>query len=545
MNKVGEYLQEHLIGEVVDSQDALKFFATDMSIFVVQPSLVVYPRNENDVRKTARFTWQLAERGRVMPVTARGAGTDTSGGAIGKGVVMVFPAHLHHVLDVNSRSGEIVAEPGANFAKIQQALEHVGKFIPVEPASSEYSTIGGAVANNASGENGFKYGSLRNYVKSVRVVLANGEVIDTGRVSKRDLSKKLGLSTFEGEIYRSLDSLIEENQTLIQKMSLNVSKNNAGYPLNLVKNKDGSFDLTPLFVGSQGTLGIITEVALSSESYSDSTVIEAGFFGSVDSALKAVTEVCNLSESPASLEMVDGNLLNQVAKVNPNLLKGAFGRSTPAIVLLAEFDDLNERTRKKSAHKVHKIFEKLATETKSAIEPDDREALSRIRRSQSVYSAHNVANSRPLPIIDDGVVPISNLKQLIDGVYKIFHDNHIAPALWGHIGDGHLHMQPLLDLEQVGDRQRTFKIMREYYDLVLSLDGTTTGELNDGRLRGSWLPKVYGDDVYQLLAKVKKIFDPYGTLNPGVKIGVELDDIRPLVRSSYSLEHLYNHTPRS
>ncbi|MGH7239709.1 MAG: FAD-binding oxidoreductase, partial [Candidatus Saccharimonadales bacterium] len=271
MNKVGQYLQEHLIGEVVDSAEAIEFFSTDMSIFRVKPGLIVYPRNENDVRKTARFSWQLAERGRIVPITARGAGTDLSGAAIGDGVVMVLPAHLHHILDIDNRSGVIVAEPGANFAKVQQALEHAGRFLPPAPASAEYSTIGGAVMNNAGGEASFKYGNMRNFVRLVRLVLANGEVIDTGRVSKRELNKKLGLSTFEGEIYRALDTLIEENQELIKKLELKVSKNNAGYALNEVKRKDGSFDLTPLMVGSQGTLGIISEVTIDSETYSSDT----------------------------------------------------------------------------------------------------------------------------------------------------------------------------------------------------------------------------------------------------------------------------------
>src|SRR5688572_19305368 len=205
MSKVAHYLQEHLIGEVMTSADARRYFSTDSSILTLTPAVVVYPRNENDVRKIARFTWQLAERGRVIPMTARGAGTDQGGAALGSGIMIAFPAHMHRILELDDKSGVVVLEPGTNYGKLQQTLHTHDRFLPQFPASIEYSTIGGAVANNASGEKSVKYGSTRDYVKSLRVVLANGEVIETGRLSKREVSKKLGLATFEGEIYRAVD----------------------------------------------------------------------------------------------------------------------------------------------------------------------------------------------------------------------------------------------------------------------------------------------------------------------------------------------------
>ena len=107
MSKVAHYLQEHLVGEVMTSEDARKYFATDASIFTLPPAIIVYPRNENDVRKTARFTWQLAERGRVIPMTARGLGTDQSGAALGSGIMMVFPAHMNRILEFDGKSGQV------------------------------------------------------------------------------------------------------------------------------------------------------------------------------------------------------------------------------------------------------------------------------------------------------------------------------------------------------------------------------------------------------------------------------------------------------
>ncbi|MDB5164039.1 MAG: hypothetical protein JWS12_657, partial [Candidatus Saccharibacteria bacterium] len=115
MSKVAHYLQEHLLGEVLGTADARRFFSTDGSVFSVTPSLIVYPQNENDVRKTARFTWQLAERGRIIPMTARGHGTDQGGAAVGSGLILVFPAHMHRILELDGKSGQVIVEPGINY----------------------------------------------------------------------------------------------------------------------------------------------------------------------------------------------------------------------------------------------------------------------------------------------------------------------------------------------------------------------------------------------------------------------------------------------
>jgi len=179
-DKISHYLQQHLVGEVMTSKDALDYFSTDGSVFTIRPKVIVYPRNTNDVRKVARFTWQLAERGHIIPTTARGKGTDWSGAAIGEGVILVFPAHMNKILELDK--DHVVVQPGAIYAKVEQSLHTHYRFLPPYPASLEYSTIGGAVANNSAGEKSFKYSDTRKYTKSLNVVLANGELIEIGGI---------------------------------------------------------------------------------------------------------------------------------------------------------------------------------------------------------------------------------------------------------------------------------------------------------------------------------------------------------------------------
>jgi len=545
MNKVAHYLQEHLTGEVMTSSDARRYFSTDSSVFSVVPAMIVYPRNENDVRKTARFTWQLAERGRIIPITARGSGTDQSGGALGNGIVLVFPAHMNKILELDSKTGSVVVEPGINYGKLQQTLHTHARFLPPFPSSFEYCTVGGSVANNASGEKTIKYGDTRKYVKGARVVLANGEVIETRRLSKRELNKKLGLATFEGEIYRNLDSLIEENSGLLKNLNPDVTKNSAGYALDEVKRKDGSFDLTPLIVGSQGTLGIVTEVTLNTEAHNPNTTLIAAFFNDLEVAQEVVLELRKLPEMPSAIEMVDENLLQFVATHNPNQLKEIITAPFPKAVLLIEFDNLNDRLQKKLTKKTQKILQKFDVEHQIETDSMRKDELWKIRHSAAAVLSHVDGNAKAVPIIEDGIVPIDRFKEYIEAVYAIFDTYNVKIAMWGHAGNANLHMQPFLDLGQVGDRQKVFRIIEEYYSMVIRLGGSTSGEHNDGRLRGPYLEKMYGRDVYALFGKLKLLFDPYGTLNPGVKMNVTLDDIKPLLRQEFAVSHLYDHLPRS
>ncbi len=545
MNKVAHYLQEHVLGEVMTSTDARKYFSTDGGVFAVMPSMIVYPQNENDIRKTARFTWQLAERGRVIPITARGTGSGQTSAAVGSGIILVTPAHMNKLIEFDTRRGSVIVQPGINYGKLQQTLHTHGRFLPPYPSSIEYSTVGGAVANNAGGEKSVKYGCTRDYVDSLRVVLANGEVIETRRLSKREVSKKMGLSSFEGEIYRSLDKLIEENHDVIDGINLDVTKNSAGYDIVDVKRKDGSVDLTPLFVGSQGTLGVVSEINLRTEPFNPETTLIAAYFNDIESAQKAVLELRKLPDMPSALEVVDDNLLNFIDKHNPNQLRGIVEKPFHKLIMLIEFDNLNERSRKKMAHRAIKILNKYNTEYQMETESEAKERLWKIRHSASSVITHAEGNTKALPIIEDGIVPVEKFAEYLNGVYELFNKYHLPAATWGHAGNGNLHMQPFLDLSLVGDRQKVFKIIDDYYSLVISLGGSTSGEHSDGRLRAPYLKRLYGEQAYELFGKIKQVFDPYGTLNPGVKINVSLDDIKPLLREEYSMNHLYDHLPKS
>ncbi len=546
MSKIAHYLQEHLLGEVMTSGDARDYFSKDQSVFSIAPAVIVYPRNENDIRKTARFSWQLAERNRILPITARGSGTDTTGAALGSGLIIVFPAHLHHILELDSKTGEVTVEAGINFSKLQQTLQTHGRYIPAYPSSIEYSTLGGAVANNVSGEKSYKYGSISNYVKSLRVVLANGEVIETERLSKRDLSKKLGLATFEGEVYRAVDTLIEENKELINGSVLNLTRNNAGYNLADVKNNDGSFDLTPLFMGSQATLGLIEEITLKSDVYNpNSTLVMAGL-DNLDDLQAIINRLREFKNIPASVEIVNKDLIESCTAINPNQFKDSLSGTLNNFYLFVEFDISNDHQMKKTLKQFTKLLDKAGSSYQVETEPEFQQKLIKVREASAIYLSHSENFKKALPLIEDGVVPPDQLAELIRGSEAIFKKINIdSLPMWGHAGDGNIHIQPQLNLSQVGDRQKAFKLMDEYFKLIISLGGSISGEHNDGRLKTPYLETQYGTEFYALMLKVKQVFDPYNILNPGVKFNTSTEDIKAILANDFNLGSLYTFLPRT
>jgi FAD/FMN-containing dehydrogenase len=457
--------------------------------------------------------------------------------------MMVFPAHMNKILSLNTAKKSVTIQPGINYGKLQQALHTHGLFLPPYPASQEYSTVGGAIANNASGEKTIKYGSTREFVSSLRVVLANGEVIETGRLTKKQLNKKMSLPTFEGEIYRTLDALLKENETLVANSYFDISKNSAGYDLAIIRGQKGSFDLTPLFVGSQGTLGVITEAVLNLENFNPLTTLLAAQFDSVAAAGKAIIELRKLT--PSALEVVDDKLLEFIDEHNPSQLGKSIQKPFSKIVLLIEFDDAAPRTQKKKAKKASKLLAKLASDVIQTEDEHEQEDLWKIRQSAAAVLWQTIGTKKAIPFIEDGVVPAEKFTEFIEQAYQLFDSFGLQIAVWGHAGNGNLHMQPFMDLDQIGDRQKVFKIMDAYYKMIIDLGGSTSGEHNDGRLRAPYLEELYGQEVYQLFKDIKQIFDPYGTLNPGVKFDTTKQDLQSILRHEFSMKHLFDHMPRT
>lgn len=536
MNKISQYLNEHILGEVIATDSMLEKFSRDGSVLQIKPELVAFPRSTNDIRKIARFSWQLAEKGHTMPITVRGGGTNQTGSAIGSGVIVDTSFYLNKILYVSDNSKDLFihAQPGLDTKSLNDALKLHELALPSRPTSWTSSTIGGLIADNFGGELSGSAGMVGDAVRRLEVVLANGDLIETTRINKRDLNKKKGLQTLEGEIYRKIDGLIEDNRSLIDDEIAQKSDSNIGYGgISKVKQKDGSFDLTPLFVASQGTLGIISEAVLDVNLVSDKESVVAISFNNLDIAIKSANQIMGLK--PDVLELFDDNLLKRAQQFGRHFIVEEDGE-IPNSILYVAFTDFSENARKHKIKKILKILSRLDSKinvfTNNDYSDDDLQTIFNVE----AIAFQPTTKEESLPsLIDGSAIPLDRVSDFIGELRKIADKYHIQLPYRINWLNGIVYVRPNLKLHTVGDKQKVFKIINDYTKLIADYEGTLLAECAEGRLKASVSCSQLSDSVNELYSQIRQVFDPYGTLNPGVKQKNDLTTLATSLNSKYNM----------
>lgn len=527
MNKIAQYLNEHILGEVTSAESVRQQFSRDDSILTITPELVAHPRVTNDMRKIARFSWQLAEKGHILPITVRGGGSDKTGASIGKGIVVNTLAHLNKIIFVSLKNKDqfVHVQPGINLNTLNEALKANGMIINTFPETSFFSTAGGAVANNYGGVRSGKYGLTGDIVSRLEVVLANGDLIETTRINKHELNKKKGLQTFEGEIYRKIDGIIEDNQQTIADKIANNAPENVGYTgIAKVKGRDGSFDLTPLFIGSQGTLGLISEMVLKTNFYNGEESVVVAVFDSPEVARDAADDLATLQ--PAVLETIDGEFFDEAHNYGKKYpFSEQYADKNVGTVLYASWNDAGEHAKKRKMKLALKKLAKLET-TIFTSEDYTIDELNMIREVGSVvYKPATKGESKP-SIIDGSSIPNDRREEFVAAVKELANKHHIKLPLQIQWLDGVVHTRPTLKLHEVTDKQKTFKLINDYVELVAKYGGSMCAEAGEGRLKSTAAYAQLDEDELMIYEQIKTAFDPFGILNPGVK---QKSDLKTLV----------------
>lgn len=541
MSKIAQYLNEHISGEVSTKPEVRAAFSTDASFLAITPEMVVYPRVTNDIRKIARFSWQLAEKGHSLAITARGGGSDLTGAAIGNGIILNTTAHLTNIFELDIKQKLVRLQPGVTFGALNDALELQGLHVPSFPASAAYSTIGGAIANNSGGLLSGTSGTTSEWVHQLEVVLANGDVLQTERINKRELSRRKGLQTFEGEIYRQIDGLIVDNEQLIHDKIATDVVDGAGYAgIAKVKHKDGSFDLTPLLVGSQGTLGIVSEVILKADFVNRHHAVGVAGFESREAARDAADELAHLQ--PAYLEYIDGQLFAEALARGKtySFYRDGFAEGT---VLVFGFTDFSERTRARSLRRAEKLLQARGAFVASSTDRYEAEALAAAREVTALHITPDAADESTPPIVDAAYVPLSRFEDFTAAVDELAKKHHVKLPIYGSVLSNLYTVRPILQLKKVGDRQKVLKLLDEYGAIVEGYGGHLIGQGGEGRAKASFAYKHIDDDILALYSQVRQIFDPYGTMNAGVKQTVELKALVAQLRDTYDMSAFAQYSP--
>lgn len=532
-------------GETDDSPAALETYSHDASLFEVRPSVIVYPRDSEDVCTLVSFVKANKSDNPDLAITARGAGTDMSGGAVGQSIIMDFTRHFNRIEKVNGQAAQ--AQPGVYYRDFEpHTLKHKA-LMPSFPASRELCTIGGMVANNSGGEMSLRYGKILDYVAELKVVLADGNEYTIKPLDKDKLAGKINQNDFEGEIYRRAFKLVDDNYDDIKAAKPRVSKNSTGYNLWDVWDRETNvFDLTKIFVGSQGTLGLITDIKLRLVPTKPYSGVLVCFLKTLDGLGDIINSV--LTQHPTSFESFDNYTLNLSIKFFPffrktlgwkKMIKLAFQllpdalilfKGMPKLILLVEFSGQSQEEVTAKLDNLKKILQPYHME---AIEEDETALKAwkfRIMRRESFNLLRKkVKDKHTAPFIDDLVVPPRHLPAFLPRLRKIVNKHKLMATVAGHMGDGNFHIIPLMKIEDPRERAKLEPAMREVNELVLRYKGSLSGEHNDGLIRGPWLEQMYGRQVVGYFKELKTIFDPENIFNPHKKVTADWD---------YSMAHI-------
>lgn len=528
-------IKKLISGEVLEDGESLKKYSKDASIFEITPRLVIFPKNTKDLCALVKYA--ASKKGEVS-ITARSAGTDMTGAAVGEGLILDMTKHFNKIIKIDR--GLATTQPGVYYRDFEaETLKH-SLFLPCYPASKEICTVGGMAANNSAGEKTLAYGQTKDFIQKLKVVLADGNEYTFEPLSKKQLDNKLKQKDFEGGIYQKMYELVNNNLDLVQKAKPQVSKNSTGYLLWEIL-KDGMFDLSKIFVGSQGTLGIITEIGFKLAKVKPHSSMVVIFLYNLDHLGEVINTV--LKHQPESFESYDDQTLRFAVKFLPevikslktsNLLKSAWEflpeiwmglrHGYPKLVLLAEFTGDDEKTLYTKCRQVENGLSGYHLKTHITKGDESRKYWVIRRESFNLFRKH-AGNKHTAPFIDDFVVRPELLPEFLPKLNKILlpYRKKFVYTIAGHVGNGNFHIIPLVNLADAETRQLIPKIMSQVYSLVFEYKGSMSGEHNDGLIRGPYLRQMYGDKVYDLFKQVKNIFDPDHIFNPHKKVDATHD----------------------
>jgi len=499
----------HLLGaeRVRDDGPTLTAYAVDASIYRIAPQAVVLAETEADIEACLGYAV-----GRGIPLTARAAGTNLTGSAIGPGIILDV-SRLNRVLEVNREEKWARVQPGLVLAELNKRLARDGLLFGPDPSSGDMCKLGGMLANNSSGPHTLRYGSVKDNVLAMRVCLpATGWL--AARAYGLDDPQLAGLLAVHPAL-RAVRLLVEGRAGLIRSKRPAVSKNSCGYNVfGLVDGLErGELDLPKLFVGSEGTLGLISEATLRLVDRPQASATALLHFLHLDEVGEAVPQL--LALAPSALEVMDRNTLDLIGRDRHGIPREA------AATLLVEFDDHGDDLMRGRTERLAAVCRsyKLASAPVVAFEREQREELWKARKALYPTLYRYDGRKKPINYVDDVVVRAERISDLIRYLEGFFRDQRVPVAIFGHIGNGNAHIVPLLDVNDPADFARMVDGYRDIHQTVLTrFEGSICGEHGDGRVRAEFVRRMFGEELYDVFVQLKRSLDPAGVLNPGVKI---------------------------
>ena len=491
-------------GEILFDDLSRALYSTDASIFQIQPAGVAVPRDEEDVQGLVRYAHE-----NDVPLIARGAGTGVAGESLGAGLVVDLSKHFREIVEV--KDDRVRVQPGVTWAALQSRLAKVGRRFAPDPASGSVCTLGGMIANDASGSRALRHGYTRDHVIALRAVLDTGEALTLGQ--ERVPQPTDAEQTHLHDILTALAVLLEQNRELIAAHRPRTAFDRCGYRLGGVL-RDGLLDLPRLLVGSEGTLAIFTEATLRTLPLPGGQALTLLGFSSLEHALRGA-QLAHAT-GPAACELLDRRLLS-LAKGGDATRAATLIPASVEAVLLVEYEADSPAEASRAAQGLVeqlRFGERLAIHALVASDQEEHAALWQLREVAlpSLYGLRGGA--QPVPLVEDVGVPLDALPEYLRRVQEILQQHQITASFLIHAGTGQVHTRPFLDLRQPDHVTRLWELAEQIHALAMDLGGTISTQHATGLARTPWVARQFGP-LYPVLRQVKSIFDPKNLFNPG------------------------------
>ena len=567
-----------LDGDVSIRETDLQEKSTDWSLFKIVPDLVIYPKHPLDIQKTIDYVNEHNQKEpERLSITARAAGSGMSGGSLNHSIIVDVTRYMNnfrhlHMGDFGSNehregfpyfiTATATAEPGMYYRDFEKYTLAKNVIMPVFPASRNLCAIGGMVANNGAGEKSLKYGQNKDFVRELQVILADGELYHIAPLSYSELQDLMNEDHFLAYICSEIYDLLKNNWDTIQKNRPLTKKNASGYliwdvidaeSIKEFEQGKGSFDLTKLFVGAQGTTGIITEITyglVTEEPESELIVIFA-------KSLKDLPTIVSTLQSydVETIELYDDHTFKIGVKFFRDFIKnkGLFGAlryalrfipefwmaisgGVPKFIILAESSDLSKESVDAESKTQLEAIKRALPKTKSFLVRSKKSAKKywdfrrdsfKLLTEHSQKSRQMGTGTRTAPFIDDIAISPEKLPEYIPKLIAILDEykDDFLYTIAGHLGDGNFHIIPLVDMQIQKNRDHILEISTRVYDLVVEFGGTITAEHNDGIIRTPFIPQMFGNEMASIFKHIKETLDPENIFNPGKKVGMTKKDI--------------------
>ena len=522
-------LRTEIRGDILTDYLSKGLYATDASIYQVQPVAVVCPRDEADVLAAMRLA---AAHG--LPVIPRGGGTSLAGQTIGEALILDFTKYCNRIIELNATEGYATVQPGVVRDQLNRAAAPHGLHFAPDPATTSRAAVGGMIANNSSGTRSIRYGKTNAHVLALRVALDDGTVLEIGPETPESYAAKAEQPGRTGVIYRKLNSLLTTHTEEIRARFPKTMRRVSGYALDVLLDLPAP-DLTQLFCGSEGTLGVILEAKVKLVPIPKVQAVCVAHFRDFIEALRAVELI--VAQQPSAVEILDKAVMDLTRNNRETARQTHFLQDDPEAVLLIEYSADSEADLRRQAAATEA---KLMAAGMGYAYPLFTEAAAikdiwEVRKSGLGLLMSKPGNRRFLAFVEDTSVPVEVLGDYMAEVLALCEREGTYAAAYAHASVGVIHVRPYLDLAVEADRAAFERIQEGTFQLVLKYGGSWSSEHGDGRVRSPFIQRFFGNTIYGVFREVKELFDPQYRLNPGIIIDA------PEVLTELRSDHDYTH----